>query len=202
MIREAVKECLKKWGRYIEHNKFDAFFELTQDNYTFRTNNQLCRMFRTAKIDFLPHMTFIPEGCFAYSDTIIKRVVISSNITKICFKSFQSSNIEEVLIPSSVIEIDEEAFMDCNDLTYVQIDNGCLYIRDNCFYACSNLKTVIIPNSVISFGTSLFHGCNKLERIQYDGGVEEWKKIHNSDHIADNMSSLKYIACGDGIINL
>ena len=197
-VHSAVRDALKDYKHYIETNDFNTFFEKVQENYTHRTTNAICNMFFDANIEFIPYMSYLPEGCFELST--LSNFDVPSNIQRICFKCFSSSDIKQILIPSNVYELEEECFEACYFLKYVQIDEGCRNIGDSCFYDCESLESIILPSSLQSFGTTVFYGCDALKTIQYNGTVEDWKKIRNSDHINDNTSRLKKIQCVDGII--
>lgn len=173
-------------------------FNKVQEEYTHRTTNKLCNMFFKSHIDFIPYMTFLPEGCFELST--ISEFEIPSNIKRICFKCFSGADLEQIIIPSNVYELEEDTFEDCDFLNYVQIEEGCRNIGNSCFHTCGELRQIILPHSLQSLGTTVFYDCNKLTIIQYKGTIEEWTRIRNSEYVNDNTSNLKKIQCVDGII--
>lgn len=197
-VQAAVKQALRAYKHCIEINDFNSFFKKVQEEYTPRTTNAICNMFFTAHVDFLPHMTFLPEGCFELST--IREFQIPSNIQRICFRCFNGSDLQQVIIPSNVYEIEEEAFEACDFLSTVQIKEGCKHIGMSCFAHCDELITVVLPSSLQSFGVAVFYGCIALETIHYNATVEQWHKIKNSDYINDNTPKLKKIQCVDGTI--
>lgn len=197
-VHSAVKEALRAYKHWIEINDFNTFFEKVQEGYTHRITNAICNMLFTAQVDFLPYMTFLPEGCFEMST--MSEYNIPQNIGRICFKCFNSSDLKQILIPSNIYELEEECFESCYFLKYVQIEEGCITIGDSCFYNCDALESIILPSSLQSFGTTVFYGCDALKTIQYNGTTEDWTKIKNSEHVNDNTSRLKKIQCVDGII--
>lgn len=103
------------------------------------------------------------------------------------------SHITEIIIPGTVTEIGEWAFMHCLALTSLAIPDSVVKIGQHAFYDCSSLKTVnlpenlaeipgwafahcaslisiSIPKSVVNIETSAFTGCYSLEAIAVDPG--------------------------------
>ncbi len=81
-----------------------------------------------------------------------------------------------VTIPSyiagyPVTEIQDEAFMDCTNLTSVMISYGVASIGNYAFSGCTNLTSITIPNSVYSIGFSTFSGCSSLTSVTMDNGL-------------------------------
>ena len=61
-------------------------------------------------------------------------------------------NLKEVVIPDSVNNIGEAAFMDCISLKNVTIPDSVNNIGEVAFMGCESLKTVTIPESVKVIG--------------------------------------------------
>ncbi|GBU28671.1 hypothetical protein R84B8_02231 [Treponema sp. R8-4-B8] len=74
-------------------------------------------------------------------------------------------------IPSSVTNIEVEAFFYCKSLTSVTIPSSVTTIRSYTFYNCSNLTSVTIPSSVTSIGDDAFSGCTKLTSMSIPSSV-------------------------------
>lgn len=96
-----------------------------------------------------------------------------------------------VLLPASVEEIGEGAFICCNSLKKVTIRGkvkkvgalafaacrnlesveflGVNEIEDRVFANCPNLKSVSFPSCLVKLGTLLFDGCTKLQSVEFAG---------------------------------
>ena len=72
-------------------------------------------------------------------------------------------NITSVIIPSSVENIGNSAFYDCDKLTSVQfLGNGLQIIGQHAFDNCDNLVSIDFPYTLTTIGASAFQNCVKL----------------------------------------
>lgn len=89
--------------------------------------------------------------------------------------AFRNCNITSVTIPNSVIYIDKNTFLGCNDISSIKVgnDNARYDSRDNCnaiietstntlIHGCKN---TVIPNDVKSIGERAFYGCSDMTSI-------------------------------------
>ena len=82
---------------------------------------------------------------------------IPEGVTYIHRHAFSHCNIQKVLIPDSVAQIDEQAFKYCTALEYVQIGKGVTIINPNAFVKCSQLKTLYIKNNEMEVTGKRYH---------------------------------------------
>ena len=71
----------------------------------------------------------------------------------------------------NVSTIGDDAFLNCNGLTFVVIPNSVTSINRCAFTGCSSLTFVIIPNSVTSIGYKAFGGCSSLTSVTIPSSV-------------------------------
>ena len=88
-------------------------------------------------------------------------------ITEGAFKSNQK--IIEVIVPDSVLLIEDEAFSYSKKLTKVELGNGVVEIGMS-FAGCDGLTTITIPASVTTIDTLAFYLAKNMESIEVDGG--------------------------------
>lgn len=100
-----------------------------------------------------------------YSEDI-EHIIRVSNITGISRGGFSRQSITEVFIPSSVVSIDESAFMSCQSLESVTLSEGLTTMGSACFSMCDSLSEITIPKSVTSMGSGCF-GRNTMESINF-----------------------------------
>ena len=82
-----------------------------------------------------------------------------------------SSNLQGVVIPSSVTHIGESAFEYCDNLASVTLSNGLKYIGSYAFNSCNSLKSITIPDSVTEINESAFSRCYSLENVTLPSGI-------------------------------
>ena len=92
------------------------------------------------------------------------------------FKDFKSLTF--INFPESMTEIPDNAFMNCTNLTGIDIHSE-LTIGKNAFAGCENLEYADIPASVTSIADNAFDGCNVV-RFQgsFDSYAEEYAHKH------------------------
>lgn len=84
------------------------------------------------------------------------------------------NNGEGMLIfDKPVTVINYEAFADCNNLTNIIIPNSVISIQDHVFIRCSSLISIIIPDGVTNIGEGVFRGCSSLTSINIPDSVTE-----------------------------
>ena len=107
----------------------------------------------------------------------LKNVTFPEGITSIPNGMFELSGIEHITIPSTVKDIGEEAFADCDYLTSIVIPEGVEVVRTRTFDTCAMMTTITIPSSVKTIEASAFIYCSSLSVINYLGTAEDWENI-------------------------
>ena len=120
---------------------------------------------------------------------------------------FYATNLETIIIPSSVISISPSAFEKCDMLnTLVVPDGNQIYdSRDNCnaiIESATNqliagCKNTYIPNNVTSIGPSAFHTCTNLNSITIPSGV-----ISIGDNAFNSCYNLSSITIPNSVISI
>ena len=121
-------------------------------------------------------LKYINEAAFQFCyklDTIDLNGVIS-----IGARAFASTNFSELTIPSTVNTIGARAFINCDILEKVVIEEGVEEIGEECFYSLQHtrnkekhINTVTTPKSLITFGNRCFHNVKVVE--VYTGSAAE-----------------------------
>ncbi len=94
----------------------------------------------------------------------VKKVIISSGITKIGEHSFMNCyNVKEVEMPDTVTEIGMYAFSGC-DITEIELSANLKTIGDRAFED-SSLNYIVIPKGTTSIGNSVFCDCYYLKTV-------------------------------------
>ncbi len=69
--------------------------------------------------------------------------------------------------------IPSNAFLNCSEITQIEIDESVTAIGSRAFYGCTNLTALEIPNSVKTIGSSAFYGCTGLTGVTISKGVNK-----------------------------
>lgn len=93
----------------------------------------------------------------------------------------------------TVVATAANAFLDCKDMTSLQLPATCVTIARNSFKGCSGLKVSPIPVTATSIGTGALNGCSGLEELTIPVG---WAGPMISEDLA-GCSSLKKLIFAD-----
>ena len=66
------------------------------------------------------------------------------------------------MISSSIIKIGEGAFMNCENLESVRLEDGVYYVGMNAFLNCPELQKIYLAKSVKVFEDNAFNGCDNV----------------------------------------
>ena len=78
---------------------------------------------------------------------------------------------KNVIIPSGITQINDNAFKNCQNLTSITISDGVTSIGDSAFYGCNNLTNITIPDSVTSIGGFAFSDCSSLKDVKLSNSI-------------------------------
>ena len=106
----------------------------------------------------------LPDYVF-HSQHFLTSVTLPSTLTSIGKRSFFESTFSSIDIPSSVINIGEEAFTGCIYLTSISIPQGVTRIEKSTFNGCKSLVSIVINNTIASIGDIAFVGCSNLKTV-------------------------------------
>ncbi len=125
-----------------------------------------------------------------------------------------------VIIPNTVIRIENNAFSCCYQITGVVIPDSVTSIGTDAFYHCSGLTEMVIPESVTSIeayafsglymlrtislptkmehiGSGAFAGCQSLENITLPEGIDTIGEC-----LFENCGSLSKIVIPEGVVEI
>jgi len=125
----------------------------------------------------------------SYGGANRNNVIIPSTVASIGEQAFSVAFITSVVIPNSVTSIGDYAF-NSNRLTSITIPNSVTSIGDYAF-SNNNLTSITIPNSVTSIGNSAFY-YNQLTSVEIPNSVTS---------IGSNAFYNNYILQGDAKID-
>lgn len=131
------------------------------------------------------------SGCSSY----VKELIFSEG----CRTAFQTglASITTLRLPTSLQEIDDEAFKGYKKLSDVFLPNSINRIGDQAFAGCEELVSINLPTSLHSIGTKAFYNCPKLTEIVIPGSL---KSV--SEETFSYCKSLLKVTIQDGVENI
>ena len=130
---------------------------------------------------------------------------IPEGITSIGDYAFAQTDLTSVVLPSTLVTIDNRAFQGCNKLTGIVLPASVETIGDNAFSQCSSLKTVtsqIVDPSTVTVGNNAF-AYSGIDLIVPVGSVsaykaaEPWNKFKEILSGSDTKYTLIYKVDGE-----
>ncbi len=115
-------------------------------------------------------VTVIASGAFC--DTDIESVILSSSVTEIGEEAFKDcTKLHTVVLNEGLDNIGNEAFMGCTALAKIELPHSLKIIGNAAFYQCSSLKKIKIPSSVLGMGYETFRFAG-LTEVEFEDGIE------------------------------
>ena len=93
---------------------------------------------------------------------------------------------------SNPLSYAQHLYMNGEEIKELIIPSDVTFISDNAFNNCSALTSVTIPNSVISIGKSAFNKCNSLT-VVHISDLEAWCKISFSEGASNPLYYAKHL---------
>ena len=122
-------------------------------------------------------VTYNVYGSASYSgDIVIPSMVTYNNreyvVNEIGDHAFLNCvDMTSVEIPECVTEIGEYAFRLCSSLTSVNIPENVQALNKWCFAECTSLESIVIPEGVTEIGACVFYQCSNLTSINIPSSV-------------------------------
>ncbi|MCI9504285.1 MAG: leucine-rich repeat domain-containing protein [Clostridia bacterium] len=193
-----------------------------------------CAYLRKESLALPSSVTTLQYYCFAYS--ALKRVEGLGNVKNIMSGVFYRSametvddgtalyirladgeyslsmvydkNVTEYSVIGGTKSIAGSAFVGCEQLRAVTLNDGLEVIGKSAFSGCKSLKSVALPASLKSLGTGVFYGCSGLESVEGLGDVayineEGTEYAHTlAAELFYNCSSLQNVSLARGTVQI
>ncbi len=100
-------------------------------------------------------------------------VIIPSHVTIIADEAFKGNKyLNTLVIPDSVTAIGFDAFRGCTSLTSVSMSNNVVHIGSNAFNSCKSLQDINFPRSLKTIRKSAFENCSSLTAVLIPSSCE------------------------------
>ena len=110
------------------------------------------------------------------------------------------TEVKELIIPNTVEEISNAAFIRCNFITSVTIPNSVTSIGKYAFQYCTGLTSITIPGSVTSIGNDAFRGCSELTSIIVNAENTIYDSRDNCNALIETTSNTLILGCASSVI--
>ena len=106
-------------------------------------------------------------------DVNVTEVTVRDGTTAIANNAFaqQTSPLEKITFPDTLVSIGENAFKGCTELETADLPSNLKSIGTSAFEGCESLTKAIIPSGVTEIPNSAFAGCLSLKRIELSEGI-------------------------------
>ncbi len=92
-------------------------------------------------------------------------LIIPDGIDIIPSTCFGDGLYSSIVFPSSLKQIESNAFQSCSRLSSINLPEGLVRIANSVFTSCNSVISISLPSTVISIGTYAFAGCNYVSSI-------------------------------------
>lgn len=90
---------------------------------------------------------------------------IPDGVTALAIYSFYMTNLESVVMPNTVVEVERYAFYGAKKLTAITLGDGVELVGVCAFAACDALTSVILPASIATIEDAAFSECPAISTI-------------------------------------
>ena len=114
----------------------------------------------------------IGKGSFFHND-IVEEVILPESLLVIeDYAFYRCINLCQIQLPESLEEIGAAAFDDCSSLREIQIPDQVRIVRKYIFARCKTLKTARLGKYTEELQDAVFVGCEALQQIQIPDSVK------------------------------
>ena len=125
---------------------------------------------------------------YTFSQTGLQKVYYTIGSTLKSYSFWECSQLKQIIIPSGVQTIGNNAFNGCSALTGVTLSNTVTTIGESAFRRCYTLKSIALPNTVTSVGEYAFAYCTSLTGATLSTSLEAIPQ--GMFHSATTLSSI------------
>lgn len=125
------------------------------------------------EITFNDWIMFLPESCFEGSFNF-SEINLPSRLTTIKPNCFKDAKITFITFPSSLEQIQKDAFNNCKYLNMsLNFPYNLSYIGRSAFYNCELINEITIPSNLTNRSPGCFSYITGLEKVIFESGITE-----------------------------
>ena len=152
-------------------------------------------------VKFTTTYGYVDSFAFQSCNSLEKVDLGTSSITEIREGAFDNCNaLKSFTLPASVRKLGDSVFSGCKFTSFV-IESGSKLtnIPYNAF-SSAEFTTFTIPKTVTTIGYWAFRNCSNLRTINYEGTMQDFMNINISSNALP--SSITSIRCSDGVLEI
>lgn len=108
-----------------------------------------------------------------FENSGLTQITLPQNLSAISAGAFKGcEGLVDVVVPGSVADIHDEAFMNCVNIENLTLSEGVEYLGANAFGGCSKLAEVVIPSTTMRMGGNPFANCLGITSFKLADGNE------------------------------
>ena len=184
-------QCPKLLG--ISVNPDNIYFK--SDNGVLYTKNGLTLLrYPIGKSDtsFIIPSGVVTIGSYAFYHSNLESIVIPSSVTTIENTAFgYCKNLTKIDLPNSVTKIGMMAFDNCSKLSTVKMSDNISKIEMMTFSYCTSLQTFTIGKNVSEIDGTAFSGCASMKAFEVDEGNSMLSSVEGVLFTKDGKKLLK-----------
>ena len=143
---------------------------------------------------FADGCTYIPYWIGAKLPNL-QTVNIPDTVTSIIHDAFKNSGLISIEIPSSVTKIEQNAFLNCKNLTSVTLNEGLQEIGSQAFTGTA-LTEITIPQTITTLRWRAFENIESLTKATFSEGITN---LYTEDHIFSSCPNLDTITLPESL---
>ena len=136
-MHDYVKDFIENNIYLLDKNDFEEFYECWRKSLTFgksKYTKDFAELFYSSGIDPLIYMSFIPNAFLERSN--ITSFNIPDNIKSIGYKAFSDSNLKSIVLSKNITKISSAVFENCKSLERADIQAQIASIPTRTFSGC------------------------------------------------------------------
>lgn len=100
--------------------------------------------------------------------------IVPEGVREIGPRAFEGQPFKNIVLPSSLLQISDYAFYNCNTLESVTFKEGCQLekIGEYAFRFCESLKAINLPDTVTEIGKYAFADCSSATTLKLPANIE------------------------------
>ncbi len=145
----------------------------------------------------------------SYSGDIVIPASVSYNertfsVTGISASAFLNcKELTSIQLPQSLLVLGSSSFEGCEGLEEILLPTSLTSMGSWVFYKCTNLKELTIPSSVLEVGQDMVYGCYHLNKLIIEDSEEPLKQRHMANNAAIMYVYIgRPLTYGEGLISV